>query len=189
MLVLKFDSKLFTDDLLKAIADGAHEAMEYFLKMAQNNLRAKDAELEDTVIDMASEKITTTCIFYAQSILESYGRGEQMDEFNPYLKEYFRNIALGWNPARKDKRIVGRKKGYYINFLGEQAYSTGKMEGRVTSRYVGHVVQPARAIQNAEKRLEEASKNGGFIMRALDRHVEEFFSKMDSSKYFYNEDI
>lgn len=188
MLVLKFNSDAFLADLLKAIVEGANEAMERFVRIVKLNMKSDDFELEEPILDIAEKKIKQTCVFYAQAILESYGRGEQMDEFNPYLKEYFGNVALGWNPLRRDKRIVGRKAGYYINFLGERAYSTGEYEGKVTSRYVGYVVQPSRAIQNAEKRLQEGLTENGFVMRALKAHTDEFLENMDSSKYFYNEE-
>lgn len=189
MLTLRFNNELLAKDVCAAIAAGATEAMERFLRMVKLNMKSNDFELEETIIDMASEKITKTCVFYAKAILESYGRGQQMDMFNPYLQEYFGNVALGWNPARKGKKIVGRPKGTYINFLGETAYSTGEYEGKVTSRDVGYVVQPTRAIQNAEKRLEEGLRPSGFAMKTIQEHTQNFFDTFDSSKYFYNEEI
>lgn len=189
MLVLRFNYEQMIKDFCEELAKGADEAMQHFLNDAKSHLKAKDQEIESSIVDLASEKITTTCIFYARSILESYGRGNQMDMNNEYLSEYFGNVSLGWNPARKDKRIVGRKEGYYTNFLGETAYSKGEKEGKVTSIPVGKVVPPSYSIQNAEKKLEQGIKSNGYVMRILKNHTEKFFSSMNPSKYFYNEEV
>lgn len=188
MLVLRFNYQKFYEDLLQAIADGANEAMQHFLNDAKSGLKAKDQELEPAVIDAEKNKIVATCVFYAQSILESYGRGRQMDMSNEYLSEYFGNTSLGWNPLRTDKRIVGRKEGTYTNFLGETAYSKGEKAGVVTSINVGQVVPPSYGIQNAEKKLERGVSENGYVMRILKSHAEQFLQGFDPSNYFYNED-
>lgn len=189
MLVLKFNYEEFSNDLLKSIADGADEAMQHFLSDAKSGLRSRDQEIEQSKIEEEKNKIVSTCIFYAQSILESYGRGNQMDMSNEYLSEYFGNVSIGWNPLRKDKKIVGRKKGTYVNFLGKSTYSEGNKEGIVTSINVGKVVQPSYGIQNAEKKLERGLTENGYVIRILRKHTESFLSTMNPSKYFYNEDV
>lgn len=189
MLVLRFDYQRFYEDILQSIANGADEAMQHFLSDAKQNLKAKDQELEPAVIDAEKSKIVATCVFYAQSILESYGRGRQMDMSNEYLSEYFGNASLGWNPLRTDKRIVGRKEGTYTNFLGETAYSTGEKAGVVTSINVGKVVPPSYGIQNAEKKLERGVSENGYVMRILKAHAEEFLQTFNPATYFYNEDV
>lgn len=189
MLVLRFNYEKFYEDLLQSIADGANEAMQRFLTDAKSGLKAKDQELEPAAIDAEKQKIVSTCVFYAQSILESYGRGRQMDKSNEYLSEYFGNVSLGWNPLRTDERIVGRKEGSYTNFLGETAYSKGDKAGVVTSRNVGKVVQPSYSIQNAEKKLQQGVSDNGYVMRILRSHTEQFLKSFNASNYFYNEDV
>lgn len=189
MLILKFDYVQFTNDLCNELVKGAQESIDRFMNDALTGMKSKDQEVENAVLDMAEQKIKAKCIFYALSILESYGRGRQMDMSNEYLKEYFGNVSLGWNPARKDKRIVGRKKGYYTNFLGETAYSKGEKEGQVTSIPVGYVVPPTYSIQNAEKRLEQGLSENGYVMRVLRKHTDNFLSNMNPSDYFYNEEV
>lgn len=190
MLVLKFDYIQFSNDLCNELVNGAQEAFEHFMKDALYGMRSKDQEVQDAILDMWQQRIKAQCVFYAQSILESFGRGRQMDETSEYLQDYI-NSSL-WNPARERKagaQIVGRPKGNYTNILGQTAYSTGEHEGQVTARNVGKVVQPTYSIQNAEKKLEQGFSENGYVMRALRKHAESFLSTMNPSKYFYNEDV
>lgn len=190
MLVLRFNYEQFTNDFANEMIEAAQEAFDMFIKDAMSGLDTNDQEIKNAILDMGKEKISSSCIFYAQSILRSYGRGRQMDKNNEYLQEYI-NSSL-WNPARERKpgaQIVGRPKGNYTNILGETAYSKGEREGQVTARNVGKVVKPTYSIQNAEKKLERGLSENGYVMRTLRKHTEKFFSSMNASKYFYNEEV
>ena len=61
-------------------------------------------------------------------LADSYGTGSLMDIQNNVLYKEYRNSNL-WNPARKDKKIVGRPEGKYIDIFGKEKYSSGYMEG------------------------------------------------------------
>lgn len=190
MLILRFDYIQFSNDLCNELVDGAQEAFEHFMKDALYGMKSKDQEIQNAEIDAEKQHIKAQCIFYAQSILESFGRGRQMDKSSEYLSDYI-NSEL-WNPAREKKpgaQIVGRPQGSYTNILGQTVYSTGEHEGKVTARNVGKVVQPTYSIQNAEKKLERGFTENGYVMRILKKHTEKFFSEMNPSKYFYNEEV
>lgn len=190
MMILRLNYTQLANDLCDELVKGAQEAMNRFLTEALYGMKATDQELQDAVLDMAEQRIKAAVIFYAQSILESYGRGRAMDESNEYLKDYI-NSSL-WNPARKKEpgaQIVGRPQGSYTNILGETVYSTGEKEGKPTGRNVGYLVPPTFSIQNAEKKLERGMSENGYVMRILKTHAEQFFQNLDPSKYFYNEDI
>lgn len=189
-LVLKFNYELFFSDLCEELKKAADDAIQRFLNDAKSGLKSNDQEIEPAVVDFVTESIHTACIFYAQSILRSYGRGKQMDKTNEYLQEYI-NSSL-WNPAREKKpgaQIVGRPKGNYTNILGQTVYSTGEHEGQVTAINVGTVVQPSYSIQNAEKKLKQGLSENGYVMRIFKSYAQNFISNMDSSKYFYNEEV
>lgn len=190
MLVLRFNHEQFANDFANEMVSAAQEAFDVFMKDAMSGLDSTDQEVKDAILDMGKEKISSSCIFYAQSILRSYGRGRQMDKENEYLQEYM-NSAF-WNPAREKKpgaQIVGRPKGNYTNILGETVYSKGEMEGQVTARNVGKVVKPTYSIQNAEKKLARGLTENGYVMRILRKHTESFFSTMNPARYFYNEEV
>lgn len=190
MLVLRFDYTQFTNDLCNELVKGAQEAMQIFLKESLYGMKARDQEFEDAVLDMAEQRIKSSVVFYAQSILESFGRGRQMDETSEYLDDYINSVF--WNPARPRKKgaqIVGRPEGSYTNILGETAYSKGDKEGKVTARDVGYVVAPTYSIQNAEKKLERGVSENGYVMRILKSHAEQFLQGFNPSNYFYNEDV
>lgn len=190
MLVLRFNYQQFVNDFANEMVDAAQEAFNVFMKDAMSGLDSTDQELKDAVLYEAKQKISASCIFYAQSILRSYGRGRQMDKENEYLQEYI-NSSL-WNPAREKKpgaQIVGRPQGNYTNILGQTVYSKGEMEGKVTAIPVGKVVKPTYSIQNAEKKLVRGLSENGYVMRILRRHTEKFFNSMNPANYFYNEEV
>lgn len=187
--ILRFDYTRFTNDYCNALVEAAQEAFDSFMKDAMSGLDSTDQEVKDAVIDMAQQKISASCIFYAQSILRSYGRGRAMDESNEYLSEYI-NSSL-WNPARDKKpgaQIVGRPQGSYTNILGQTVYSTGEMEGKPTGRDVGYLVPPTYSIQNAERYLERGLSENGYVMRIFRRYTENFFDNFSPSEYFYYEE-
>lgn len=192
MNILRINYERLSEDVIQVIAESATEAIRHFLSDATNGMKANDQEIQETIIDMAKNRVTSACIFYAQSILESFGRGRQMDKTSEYLTDYI-NSEL-WNPAREKKPgapIVGRPKGNYTNILGQTVYSTGEKEGQVTSINVGKVVHPTYAIQNAEKKLNAALKSNGYVYRILNQNVNSFLEEVraNPSKYFYNEEV
>lgn len=189
-IALRFNNTKFTNDYCNVLVEAAQEAFDSFMKDAMSGLDSNDQELKEAAIDMAKQKITASCIFYAQSILRSYGRGRAMDESNEYLSEYI-NSSL-WNPAREKKpgaQIVGRPQGSYTNILGQTVYSTGEMEGKPTGRDVGYLVPPTYSIQNAERYLERGLSENGYVMRILRRKTEDFFEGLNPSSYFYYEEV
>lgn len=174
MLVLNFNYNAFKEDLEDVLVQAANESMQRFYNEIRAELKSKDFSLSEAVIDKAEEYIYTQCIFYANSIMESYGTGIYMDESNPYLPEYKQSPL--WNKLRKSNAIVGRPAGEYINILGQQSYSTGSMAG-IKMPFKGR--QPTYTIQNAEKHLKN-----GYVERIIERYITEFIS--GAGKYFFN---
>lgn len=187
-MILKLDYELLAKDLCEELVNAANEAIEHFLKDAKSQLRPNDQEIEPAVLDFAKKTISTACVFYAQSILQSYGRGSAMDMSNEYLSEYFGNTSLGWNPARKGAQIVGRPEGTYTNFFGEETRSEGNMEG-LNLESIFPPQKPSYAIQNAEKKLKQGLTENGYVMRIFRNHAALFFASMNPSKYYRNEEV
>lgn len=185
-MILRIDYESLAYDIDLAIAEGADEAIKHFLSDAKSGLKSDDQEIDAAFVDYAGQKITAACTFYAQSILNSYGRGSLMDTTNPYLSDYIGNTSIGWNPVRKGTEIVGRKQGVYTNFFGEKAFSKGNMEG-LSVEYMVKPISPSYAIQNAEKKLEAGLSENGYVMRIMRKHIDSFFNSIDYSKYFYYE--
>lgn len=183
MLILKFNAEQMALDLCDALVDGVDECIAHFMSDAKSNLKADDQSTEKAIFDMATQQIIGTAAFYAHSILESYGRGRKMSVPQNIYVEYIQSEF--WNPNRRSKRIVGRSKGSYVNIFGETVTSSGTREGKA----LGGDSPPSYAIQNAEKKLKEGIKSGGYVMRILESHADEFFNTMNAMKYFYNEDI
>ena len=175
MKTLKFDSKRLADDMCDMLIASADEIMEHFKHDAESKLKSTDFETIDAVYYEAQKIINAECIFHALSIMESYGTGSHMDMSNEYIQSYMESNL--WNPARTGKEIVGRPKGEYINILGLEMYSKGRMEGKP----IGNPGRkPTYAIQQAEQML----KDGGYIGRILKYNTDEFFSRLNASKYF-----
>lgn len=188
MLVLKFNYEKFTRDLCDKLIDAADESIQHFMNDAKSGLKSKDQKIDSAVLDFAKQKISTACVFYAHSILESYGRGTTMDMNNEFLDEYMASSL--WNPLRHSKTIVGREKGEYTNFFGEQATSEGRLAGKPIG--YGHTspnIVPSYSIQNAEKKLKQGLTENGYVMRALRRNTESFLSSINPADYFYNEEV
>ncbi len=186
MLTLKFNYERLTYDLCNALVDAADEAIEHFKQDATNHLKSDDVETESAIFDTGAKKILATCVFYAHSIIESYGTGSLMDMSNEALDHYMN--SLFWNPDRKSKVITGRPKGPYLNIFGDVVVSSGTFAGKNVEDVVP-AIQPSYAIQNAEKSLDRGLKEGGYVMRILKKHTDEFFENLDTSKYFYNMEV
>lgn len=119
------------------------------------------------------------------ALADSYGTGSLMLDDNPGLSEY-RNDPKRWNPERKGKAIVGRKKGTYTDIFGQKHKTSGKFKGKplenrgeITNRkYFISPNNPSRAIQIADqwfyktylpKAYELAVKKIDFSKILLDR--------------------
>lgn len=132
----------------------------------------------------AARYISAKCYFYAQAIMESFGTGSKADTGPDTYWEDYRKSEL-FNPVRKDKIIVGRPKGSYVDIYGNRRGSSGKYEGiNLEGKYYLNPrfeferidpISPSRSIQTAEA---WTIKNGETrIERRLQLAIEEFFSK------------
>lgn len=193
MLVLKFDYESLAYDLCDALVSGVEESIQHFMSDAKTHLKSDDFETEKAIFDMAKKEITVTAIFYAKSILESYGRGSKMDITNEALADYMslRSSSDGyvWNPDRQGFAISGRKEGWYTNIFGELVYSKGTLRGKNLENGFQKPLAPSFAIQNAERKLKQGTQENGYVMRILRRHADGFFENLNASKYFYNEEV
>lgn len=186
MLALKFNYEQLVYDLCDVLVEAADKIIDQFMGDVVSDLSITDFEEQEAIFDMASKKILAGCVFYAQSILESYGTGSLMDVDDDIFSNYL--SSQYWNPERRSKTIVGRREGIYTNVFGEQVYSKGNFKGA----YMEHIVPPKKptyAIQNAEKRLYRITDGGGYGFRTLERYANEFFQNLDTSKYFYNVEV
>ena len=188
MIELKFDAKaLFTDLVNEVLIPSANEAMEHFYNDAITGMRHKskdEVELKPAhlankyAIEQYGDAVVSTCAFYGWALFESYGRGEEMDWTNEALYDYIGGKM--WNPIRPlTGKIVGRVKGKYTNFFGDDVESNGTRAGKGLGGW-GKPVKPKYMIQNAELRLDD----GGYLNRILDRNTENFFEAADLGKYF-----
>ena len=83
---------------------------------------------------------------------------------------------------------MGRPKGEYTDFFGNEAFSTGSKAGQ-NMEIKFKPIKPSYAIQNAEKKLKQGTQENGYVMRILRRHADGFFENLNASKYFYNEEV
>lgn len=105
-------SQGFKDDIIRGLS---------------NNF-SKDKADAEIGIKLVNNHIITYLKANSYLIINNYGTGSKMDMNNPGLSEYMRSQV--WNPIRKDKTIVGRKKGSYKNIFGGTSYSSGSMAGK-----------------------------------------------------------
>lgn len=187
MLVLKFNYMQMAYDLCDTLVKGVDEAIQHFLSDAKQHLESEDQELQQVVFDMAANQITAAAVFYAHSILESYGTGSKMDITNEALENYIHDKTW-WNPDRSRFAIAGRRKGSYINIFGESVESKGRFRGREIENMISPR-KPSFGIQNAEKKLNAGLQENGYVMRILRGYANEFFESLNTSKYFYNEEV
>lgn len=184
-LKLKFDYQRATSDLIQVLTKTCDELIEEFYEDSRKYLtqRAKeDIEIDHAMLEMGETNIRAAVAFRGYALLESFGKGSQMDMSNPYLDEYMQSDL--WNPARTGATIVGRAKGEYTDFFGNKAYSTGNKEGQSVETEHGRVRsrKPSCSIQNAEKWFMESN---GKVERKLDLVIDEFIDGMN--KYFVYE--
>lgn len=186
MLMLKFNYMQMAYDLCDTLVKGVDEAIQHFLSDAKQHLESEDQEMQQAVFDMAANQITAAAVFYAHSILESYGTGSKMDISNEDLGEYIHGEF--WNPDRRSYAISGRREGFYTNIFGEEVYSKGRFRGREIENMIAPR-KPSFGIQNAEKKLNAGLQENGYVMRILRGYANEFFENLNASKYFYNEEV
>lgn len=179
---LKFDYQRATSDLIQLLTKTCDELIEEFYDDARKYLtqRAKnDIEIDHATLQMGETNIRAAVAFKGYALLESFGKGSQMDMDNPYLDEYMQSDL--WNPLRTGPTIVGRSAGEYTDFFGNKAYSTGNKAGQPVESEHGRVRsrKPSYSIQNAEKWFLDSN---GKVERKLDLVMDEFIDRMD--KYF-----
>ncbi len=179
--ILKFDSALATTDFRKTMGKCCDEIIGKFYDEATMGSRHKsEVERESSAI---TELISETVIFYANSIMESYGTGSKLDTNNPFLDDYANKSGL-WNPARNGNAIVGRPEGYYYDIYGEKQYSSGKLEGVNLEKLSTSPVKAREAkhyIQNAEKWL---MANDGMVRDTIKQYTNAFIDGI--GKYLKN---
>lgn len=193
MRVLSFDYELLANDLCEHLLIGADEAINHFMSDAKLHLKSNDFEAEEAIFDMAKSRITAQCVFYAHSILESYGRGSKMDITNEALANYMSLSSSSdgyvWNPDRQGFAISGRKEGWYTNFFGEDKYSKGTARGKNLESGFQKPIAPSFAIQNAEKKLNQGLSENGYVIKILRRYADDFIENLNASKYFYYKEV
>lgn len=118
-------------------------------------------EVEYT-IEKGSKKIIAYLKANAYVLADSYGTGSLMLDNNPGLAEYRRSNS--WNPERKGKTIVGRRKGNYVDVFGRRRHSEGSLAGislenrrfkatKARAEYHIAPTHPSYAVQMAEEWL------------------------------------
>ncbi len=190
MIELKFDSQGMFDDIVQEVLiPSANEAMQRVYNDIESGLTnnstgykrksdSSDVQIYEAKINSVRSQIVTSVSSYGWALVESYGTGTNVDMSNEELKDYI-NSNL-WNPLRSGWPIVGRPKGEYKNFFGENAESSGSKAGQFTGN-PGR--KPNYAIQNAERRLEAGLRDGGFVDRILKANMEKFLDEADLDKY------
>lgn len=191
MTELKFDADaMFKDIVDEVLIPSANEAMKRVYDDIQHGLSTGNGKRKSEKDDVhryiarknnARSEIVASCASFGWALIESYGSGPKIDLKNEELRSYIGSHL--WNPLRHDFRVVGRTKGKYRNFFGEEAESKGTKAGKGIGGW-GKGRTPNYAIQNAELRLEAGLKEGGFVQRILDTNMEKFFETTDLNQYF-----
>lgn len=192
-MALYLNKEKLADELLEKLKEELKDAgksweidaYKYFrgIKYTYENkeLKAK----VNTYIERQSNVVIAHFEANTVALADSYGTGSLMLDDNPGLSEY-RNDPKRWNPERKGKAIVGRKKGTYTDIFGQKHKTSGKFKGKplenrgeITNRkYFISPNNPSRAIQIADqwfyktylpKAYELAVKKIDFSKILLDR--------------------
>ncbi len=159
-MALRLDIEGLTNEILMKLEIELQWAFEAWETETYGRLKeskfADRAEVEAQV-KRNSKNIIAFLRANKYAIADSYGTGSLMLDNIPGFQEY-RN-SNEWNPARTGKEIVGRPKGKYKDFFGEDRVSFGHREGENIEGlelYNGDVIEPIRpsyALQDAEKFL------------------------------------
>lgn len=159
-MALRLDIEGITNEILNKLEEELQWAFEAW--ETESYSRLKEAKFADrAVIEAEVKRNSKSIIAFLKAnkyaIADSYGTGSLMLNDIPGLQEY-RN-SNEWNPARTGKEIVGRPKGKYKDFFGEERVSFGHMEGKNIEGlelYSGDVIEPTSpsyALQDAENFL------------------------------------
>lgn len=179
---LQFNYQSMVSDLVKLLTKTCDELIDEFYDDARKYLsqQAKgDIEINHAKLEAGETNIRASVAFKGYALLESFGKGSQMDTSSPYLDEYMKSDL--WNPLRTGPTIVGRAAGEYTNFFGQTSVSTGNKAGQPVETEHGRVRsrKPTYSIQNAEKWFLDSNSK---IERKLDLVLEDFIS--GAGKYF-----
>lgn len=162
-MALKFDMNGITNEILEKLEEQLNYALIAWRTEVLSGLKHPFYGMDEKpyveyTIEKGSKKIIAYLKANAYVLADSYGTGSLMLDNNPGLAEYKRSNR--WNPARKGKKIVGRKSGYYTDAFGNpHRHSKGSLEGQnLENRSFGtdyHIAptHPSYAVQMAEQWL------------------------------------
>ena len=127
-MALKFNMNGLTNEILNKLEEQLDYALVAWRTEVLSNLKhpfyGVDSRPEaEYAIERGSKKIVAYLKANTYVLADSYGTGSLMLDNNPGLDEYKRSSS--WNPERKGKTIVGRKKGNYIDVFGRRRHSEG----------------------------------------------------------------
>ena len=187
-MALYLNKEKLADELLEKLKEELKDAGKSWETDAYKYFRGikytyENKELKakvNTYIERQSNVVIAHFEANTVALADSYGTGSLMLDDNPGLSEY-RNDPKRWNPERKGKAIVGRKKGTYTDIFGQKHKTSGKFKGKplenrggITNRkYFISPNNPSRAIQIADQ---------WFYKTYLPKAYELAVKKMDFSK-------
>lgn len=196
-MALYLNKEKLADELLEKLKEELKDAGKSWETDAYKYFRGikytyENKELKakvNTYIERQSNVVIAHFEANTVALADSYGTGSLMLDDNPGLSEY-RNDPKRWNPERKGKAIVGRKKGTYTDIFGQKHKTSGTLEGiniegrkvhlsnkikngkKITGYYISPNY-PSRAIQIADQ---------WFYKNYLPKAYELAVKKMDFSK-------
>ena len=189
-MVLKINTKEFMKELAIELVSFAERMAKSFMEDATNGLSQtakSETDIEHAQME-GSSYIFARVVFMGNALLESYGTGSKMDLSNPVLEEYkssiYYNTLRDWNGGA----ITGRPEGEYINFFGEEDYSTGNAVGINLEQLGIRAIKPKEpkgTIQQAEKWLETENS---YVQRQLSIVIQNFM-KNRFNDFLYNDFI
>lgn len=193
-----FDYQQMAQELTLVLIRETDECLKQFMQEAKMGLSAKGkqaTDIDEATVN-AAEHIVATGKFYADAIIDSFGRGSLADD--TYWLEYMGSPY--WNPARFGKTIQGRPEGEYTDMWGVDRYSSGSMDGV----NIEHFLKPlagtksiqaeeaksgfkahggSRSIQSAEAWI--AGKNDTWIEARLKKRATAWIAA-NGNKFFHN---
>lgn len=162
-MALKFDYNKVLNDYLNYFYEELEFALQNWEQEVKNNIMSDFIKKHGNPSVDSYVKFTKKAIIgYLEAnpavLADAYGTGSLMNiEDNPGFQEY-RNSQY-WNPARKNKNIVGRPEGNYVDIFGNKKYSWGTREGenleydRRNTGYQIEPIPPSNSIKNADNWL------------------------------------
>lgn len=162
-MALKFDYNKALNDYLNYFYEELKFALQNWEQEVKNNIMSDFIKKHgnpsvDSYVKFTEKAIIGFLEANPAVLADAYGTGSLMNiEDNPGYQEY-RNSQY-WNPARKNKNIVGRPEGNYVDIFGNKKYSWGTREGenleydRRNTGYQIEPIPPSNSIKNADNWL------------------------------------